>query len=131
MKISSLAIDKSKEEEGVWQDIGEGAKLLVARSGNNKYQDFLRQQIKPHQNRLRRNSLPDDVLEDITLRAMAKFILLGWSGILDDDEKEIEYSEEKAKELMRDFPEFKDIVSSLASDFESFKLEQEEEILGN
>lgn len=131
MKISSLAVDKKKEEEGVWSDIGEGAKILVARSGNSKYQECLRLSIRPHQNRLRRNSLPDDVLENLTINAMSRHILLDWSGILDDQNEPITHSIEMAKDLLTDYPEFREIVSSASSDFESYKLEQIEEISGN
>lgn len=129
MKIKEFATNKKAEIEGVWQEIGQGAKVKVARAGNVKYSEYVRKLSKPYMNRYRRRMIPEDIAEKITIRAMSRFILLGWEGIEGEDGNHIQYSEQKAIELLTEYPDFRELVASLADDITLFQLEAEGEVV--
>ena len=62
---------------------------------------------------------------EIQNKALARYILLGWRNLTDDDDNSIPYSEEKAYELLCD-PEnfdFRKIVVALSGEQEVFRKE--------
>ena len=132
MKLNAFATNTEKEVNGVWHDIGEGAKVLVARSGNKKYQAELRREMKPYRNRLNRNDpTMEPIAEKILIRVIAKTILLDCEGIEDDDGKLIKYDTAKGVEMLTDYPELRDIISGLSDDLASYQDEFEEEVVKN
>ena len=118
--------NKNAEIDGVWQDIGEKVKVKVARIGNPQYQKAFRKITKPHKQALRRGSLNDEVADKLLIKAMAKSILLDWSG-LEEDGKPVPYSYENAVRLLTDYRDFRDDVSDFANDMESFRAEEDKE----
>lgn len=129
MKISEFATDKTAEVEGVWQEIGLGAEVKVARAGNPKYTEYLRELSKPYRARLRRRDIPQDIAEAITIKALAKYVLLDWKGITDDDENEIPYSVEVAEQYLREYDDFRELISILADDMTLFQIQSDEEVV--
>lgn len=129
MKISEFATNKTAEVEGVWQEIGLGAEVLLARAGNPKYTDYIRQLAKPYRTRLRRREIPEDIAERITVKALAKFVLLDWKGIKDDSDEEIPYSVEKAEDFLTNYPDFRELISVCADDMSLFQTEADGEVV--
>lgn len=126
-----FATDTIAENEGVWEEIGDGAKVLVARVGNKKWESAMERLRKPHLKKLRRRGrLSDDVAEKITIEAMADAVLLDWEGIEEDGE-EIAYSKESATRFLTDYPEFRNMVYAIAADAELFRQELLEDAAGN
>lgn len=99
------ALDTAKAEEGVEVPFGDDGFIIVAHAKNKNFRRELQQLLKPHQRRYQRGTLPDHVLEECTLKAVSKHVLLGWRGITVNGEP-VEYSPEKAFEFMKEFPEF-------------------------
>lgn len=128
MKISRFATDLGLEEEGVWVDIGEGAQLKVARVGNPRYRSRVRELSKPYKRQIRADILPEDMSDEIVLRAFSETILLDWKGIEDDNGEPIPYSHENAYELLKGLRDFRTLVADVAQEQETFRrVEAEEE----
>ena len=121
MKVSRFATDLTLEEEGVWVDIGEGAKLKVARVGNPNYQKRIRQLRAPYRSQIRQKSLPEDVSDKLVIQAFSECILLDWEGLEDDKGKPIKYSQENALELLTNLKDFRALVGEIAMEHETFR----------
>ncbi len=121
--LKDYATDKTKEEEGVWEDLGEGARVKVGRMNNKKYTNETDKILRPHRRSLRRGTLSDEVIENAMLKSMAKFILLDWEGLTLNGE-DIEYSYENCLKILTDYPEFRDQITEIATSFELFKAEE-------
>jgi len=128
MKISSFATDLDLEENGVWVDIGDGARLKLARIGNPAYTKLQRELAKPLRQQLRRNSVPQDKLLDIQLQLLSRTVLLDWEGLEDDKGKKIKYSTENAFQLMRDLKDFRRLVEETADEQATFARIEAEEV---
>lgn len=130
MDLKQFKLDKKAEKEGIWVEIGDGAKIKVARLGNPAYQGAIRRMGKPFARQMRHGGVDTDVLEGITRRAMARHILLDWEG-LEVDGEAVEYSEKNALKLLTDYSAFYDLVSECAADNELFRADAQEEARGN
>lgn len=112
--------DKTLENEGVWQDIGDGARVLVARINNKAYSDELKRLSVPHKIAIRNDRLSDEVWLQILIEVTAKTLLLGWSGI-EYDGKPLPYSTDNSMKILTEFKDFRDSISGLATSMELFK----------
>ena len=136
MKLSEFRTDSERDINGVWEDIPpeeEGDKplrLKVARLDNPKFvaaqSHFGRSLI-----RALRTGAGFAKAEEVTFRAYARAILLGWEGLIDDSGKEIPYSESMAYKIMSTHRKFFKTVQDLAEDQERFRAEAVEEEAGN
>ena len=115
--------DPKKELEGVWEDIREGCKFLIARFGNKNFQTKLTNLLKPHRQAMRRNTLADDIYESCVSMAAAQYILLGWEGMY-EGEAELVYSKEEAKRLFDAYPDFREQILDLSNALNLFKTEE-------
>ena len=134
MKLSKFQTDGTKEVDGVWVDIGDGARVLVARIGNPKYRDYYQRATKPYRRQIRTDTLAQDIAEKLYTQALAETILLGWEGLLDSDSKEIRWSRAKALEVLTDYKDFRDLVAEIAQEQDQYRTEEVEatkEALGN
>ena len=127
MKISKFATDLDLEEKGTWVDIGEGGQILVARIGNPAYREKMRHLSKPYQSQIRQGTLPEDLNDEIFLKAIVETILLDWKGIEDDNGKEIKYSKDAAMKLLLGLRDFRDLVIEIARSQATFRREEIEE----
>lgn len=117
--------DARLEAEGVWVDLGEGARIKVARAGNPANRKMLQRMMEKHRVTLRSRNLPEDVLERITIQVMAETILLGWENIEERGEP-VPFSVENAERLLGAYRDFRDQVAALAADMALFRGESEE-----
>ena len=124
--------DRSAETEGAWVDLGDGAKVLVARFNNPAHEKAIRRLQKPYKSILNSGrQLPKDVADDITVKSMVEAILLGWEGMTDRDGAVLPYTQANADKLLRDLPDFRNTVASLALTAETFRLEALQDAEGN
>lgn len=132
MDFSEFKVNNTAAEGGVWVEHDEETKFLIARLGNKKFQNLFNKMMAPHQRQFSAGKLALDKQTEIMCRCMAKTILLGWDGLCMDG-KALEYSEEKAYELlsMPGAEEFRDLITSYAQDAEIFRNEQVEEKVKN
>lgn len=128
--IKNFATDKDKELEGVWEDLGQGARVLVARAGNRNFAAGYGA-IPSGVRRLLEKDALDPAAADATLcKLLAETILLGWEGML-EGEKEVKYSKEVAAEMLVKYPDFRQFIWDLANDFQRFHDEAKNETLKN
>jgi hypothetical protein len=126
LKESYGFTDKELEESGVEVELGDGAFITVRRSNNKKFVKLLQSLRKPYERRIQRGTMDQKVLDDLTRKAVAKEVLIGWRGIKLDG-KEVKYSPEKAEELLKQFEEFQEDVLFAANTRETFRAEVVEE----
>lgn len=122
--------DQSKERDGVWHDMGEGMKMLIARIGNPNYQKRFQALSKPHRRALRRGTLSDDIAEQLLIRCLAETIVLGWEGV-EEKGKEIPHSVDNAVRVLTDYPDLRNYVNDIANEMEGYKADEDEEAIDN
>lgn len=125
-----FATDEKSELEGIWEDVAEGAKVLVARVGNKEYTERFRRLGKGLQRQLDRGTLPEDKQAAILISILADTILLDWEGFADEG-KPIQYSKENAKTMLKKYPDFRQFVWEVANDAENYRVKNREDDLGN
>ena len=125
-----FATDEKSELEGIWEDVGEGAKVLVARVGNKEYTERFRRLGKGLQRQLDRGTLPEDKQAAILISIIADTILLDWNGFADEG-KLLPYSKESAKLMLKKYPDFRQFVWDIANDAENYRVKNREDDLGN
>lgn len=131
MKLSQLAVDTGKSEDGVWFEYPhfEGVSFLIARMGNSSFSDYLQKHRKLSRT-LRSDS---EMMDTLTKKAVAETVLLNWRGIEDDNGEPLQYTPEIGFETFQNEsmqPVYSFILQS-ASDMEAFQVEEEQEDTGN
>jgi hypothetical protein len=126
-RLSDFKVDPVKESEGVWVELNDGLALLIAGAENPAYRKYRQKLLHPHIRELRTKQLSTDELEDLTKRAMARCILLGWRNLEEDDGTPIEYSEANSLKILRESRELFTLVSEIARDQDRFRRELNKE----
>ena len=126
MKISAFKTDRTRENQGVWVPIGDGARLLVARLNNEYYKQVFLNASRPFKTQVRTGTISEDQAEQILRECYSKAILLDWDGLQDDEGTDIPYSQEKAYELLG-IADFRALVEELAGTRELYRKEELEQ----
>lgn len=115
MELKNFKTDKDKEEKGVWEELGDGCSVLIARHGNpamlkaySKYPRLLRQ-------RLENGQADDEESASILSKVVADTILLDWKG-LKEDGKEIAYSKEECVRVLTEYPDVRAMILEMAQE---------------
>ena len=119
-----FATDKNLENEGIWEDLGGGARIKVARSGNENYTKRFSELMKPHRRAIKRNTMSDKKAEKILIKVLAETILVDWEGIMEDG-VEIAYSVENAIRILTEYKDFRDIVIDVSEAMENYKIRED------
>jgi len=121
MKLSDFKYNENLAETGIWVTIDEGAKIKISKLNHPKYRALVNQLRKPYRSyEVAKRELPDEVVRNITVEACAREILRDWSGITDDNGKDIPFTLEGAKEALR-IDAFLSMVLGFASDDNLFR----------
>ena len=124
--FAQFATDETLEENGTWFQIGGGARVLVARSGNRKYGKMLTQAVERNKKALDLNDdAADKLSEEIMISVLAETILLGWEDISFKGEV-LEYNVANAKKLLA-VKDFRKAIAQFADDVSAFKFKETEE----
>ncbi|MCP3684779.1 MAG: hypothetical protein GY861_19090 [bacterium] len=118
--------DKEKEEKGIWEDFGNGCRVLIARSNNPTYKEYFKRISKPYRKQILRGTLPEEKGDALMIKAMAKAIILDWENLMEDGAK-VEYNLKEAIRVLTKYPDFKDAVSEVAQTAEAYKVDLDEE----
>lgn len=127
--FSAFATDNTVEQEGTKTQLPNAGDTLfiVARMPNKNYSKLIQKQVK--MNRAVLDSKGDaaaKMSDSILINVMAKTVLLGWEGEITYNGKKYAYSEDAAKMLLA-HNDFRETVSKVASDMDTFKLVKDEE----
>ena len=112
-----FAVNTSAEEEGIWEDLGKGAGLLVASIRNKRFRAMFEALPELVQKRASRNTADED--RELMSPIMAKTLLLYWRGIADEG-KELSYSVENASAYLLKYPRFYELVSKISQNDDRF-----------
>lgn len=128
--FAQFATDESKEESGVWVEIGGDAELLIARAGNKKYNKMIAREYEKNKKALDlKGDAADALSEQIMIKVMASTILLGFKNIIWKG-KEAQYSVALAEEMLK-VKDFRKLVAGYSETQEQYKIEAEEEVAKN
>ena len=122
--------DKQKELEGTWEEVGGGARILIARVGNPNFAKAFRQLPRSVRRLLDMGSLPESQGEDLLADLMANSIILNWDGFSDEG-KALPYNKANVKKMLIKYPDFREFIWQLASDRQLFQEEEEEQASKN
>ena len=116
MRLSEMAVDVKLQEEGEWFDhpIFEGVRVCVRSVHSEAYKRRNRQllnRLPPRSVRKRGDSV--EAFEEIQLRLLAEAALVGWTGVDGEDEEPLEFSPEKAAEILKK-PEYRKFAAGIA-----------------
>jgi hypothetical protein len=111
--IRDTKTNHSAETEGVWVDYQSGSRLLLARFENEKAQTYRIESFRENESVIKGKDLvkADEKAREISTKALAKFVLLGWEGIVDDNGEAVPYSEELAYHYLTESRDFaRDVI---------------------
>lgn len=104
--------DKNVEKEGIVLNYGKNSKgadieIRIARAGgaNVQYAKLLEVKTKPYRRQIQNETLDNDVAEKITKEVYAKAVVMGWTGVEDENGKPLEFSSENCIKLFDDLPD--------------------------
>lgn len=123
MDFKSFATNQELENQGTWHELGEGAKIKVARYGNKNFSKAFQQLYKPHAGL---KKIPDEKAEEILIKTFAKTILVGWEGFKYYG-KDLPYTEENAEKVLKELPDLRDLVADLSKQAEYYKIQEVEQ----
>lgn len=99
--LASLKVDEQKAKDGIWFDYLGGSRLLIAKSGSVAYSKWLSNFMKENETLIKSGTEEGDKkAEEGVVEAVARFELIGWEGIADEEGHDLPYSVEKAKEYL-------------------------------
>ncbi len=114
------------EEHGVWEEVGDGAKLLVARTNNPAYVRAYRRIPRGIRRQFEAGTLSESMSDGIICGIMAKTVLLDFKNLAIGG-KALKYSEEAAKKILADYPDFRELVWQIANETQRFHEDSVEE----
>ena len=130
-KESLWETNEDLEVGGVWIDGPGDFKIKVGRIGNTKYDAYLAKIGKSVRMKARHSDVKGKAVEDLAKRAIARYVILDWKNLVDDEGNDVPCSEEKALQMLRDHREFYRFILEAANDELLFKNEEDEDTEGN
>lgn len=121
-----FSTDPTLETEGRWAPISRDAKVLVARSGNERFVRKMKELTTKNSFDFKDESEENaKLLDELFIEAMADTILKGWSGMTKDG-AEYPYSRENAIAALR-IKDFRKKINELADNAAEYRTKQDEE----
>lgn len=122
--------DPEKEKGGVPLEYGinsrkEKVTFTVAREGgrNIQYQKIAEQIFKPYRRQIQHNQIDPQVLEELLAQVYSKTVVKGWSGVEDENDQPMAFSEANCLKLLTDLPVVFDAIKEVARDYNQYLLE--------
>jgi len=123
---TEFGTDEKKEIEGVWEDMGDGFSIKIARANNPNYDKWFTRLTKGIKRQLRNDTVPEEKSRAIMIQIMAKTILLDWKGMFEDG-KEVKYSEKEAVRVLTEYKDFRTTITEMSSSITLFRMEEDED----
>jgi hypothetical protein len=132
-KLSQIKTDTDKAEKGVWQHYALDIQLCIASINNTAYKRERSRVLKPYLRRIRSGSMSSEDILEVLKPAVARYLLLDWKNIDDENGQPITYSPEKALELFGDasLSDLYDFVLEVAGETELYRKELLEQAAKN
>lgn len=113
--------DSNLEEDGVWEFFGDGVRVKIRRFSSQFSRNTRKKLEKPHADAIRRNSVPESVLEDILDKQIAWGVIADWEGVSDDEGNPLAATDQNKLAIIKALPEFRDEVFAFAIGRDNFK----------
>jgi hypothetical protein len=121
MDIKKLfGTDRKAEEVGVWVDIGQGARVKVARETSVRYREKLRDVLRPYRGAITAGALDDKQSQALFAKAAAGTLLLDWAGI-EDNGIPVAFDLDAAERLLTAYPDFYRTIESFSKEASLFR----------
>lgn len=122
LNIFSMATDKDVASKGVEKDWN-GAKVRVARANNPEYMKYLSNEFDKCRAAIEaQNKHADEVASEIYKEAFIRFVLVGWSGFVDDEGKEFKYNLKNAREVYDRVPDLVRDVTVISAEDANYRV---------
>lgn len=135
---TTFKTDENLETSGVDLDYGMNSKgkpmlIKVARAGgsNKAFQKAMAAKTRPLQRQIQTNTASEEVLTKIIVEVYAETVILGWSGIEDQNDNEMEFSKANVIKLFTDLPDLFADVRQQAQEISIFRSELMEAVAKN
>lgn len=112
--------DKSSEIEGIKINYGDFWFQIARAGGSNvAFKETLQRLTAPYKQAMARDILPDDIADELGIKAFVETILLGWGSnehgegnMVGKDNESIPFSQDNATKLFKELPDlFRDLMS--------------------
>jgi hypothetical protein len=124
--FAAFATDEKKEVEGAWFEVpGGDARIKVARSSNPRFAKAVVSAYEKYA-KAPKNDKTTSQQDAEYNRLLAQYVLVDWENISFQKEP-LPYSVSSAERLLT-IREFRLFVQKCSDDFDSFRVEQEEEV---
>lgn len=116
--LSNYRTDPSLKKEGVWIDLGGGARVKIASFDNEDFTAQFRKMVEPYSKM--GQEVPDEEQTRIMVFCTARFVILDWEGIYDGEEQ-LPYTVENAERVLTEIEFFRDRVIAEARKYANFR----------
>jgi RIO-like serine/threonine protein kinase len=133
--------DTKVERDGVIIEYAPGVEIRIARAGgSNKYFSKVMQRLaKPHRRAIQTDSVDEDVLKNIFIKAYAQAIVVDWKGftkdlITHDDadaETDLEFNQDNVEAVLQAQPNLFTDIQKASDNISYFRAEINEADSGN
>jgi hypothetical protein len=129
MELGKLKTDAEKTR-GTWVKMDATCQLKLTYTNTTEFKKARADRLKPYRNVIMKtkdfDSIPPGEQESITVGLLVDFVVLDWKGLTLKGAN-VPYSKEKAREILKEFPEFREMVEEAASDISNFREEETKE----
>lgn len=137
MKTNLTALyktDGSFEKDGIWMAVGGGVEFRVRRFGGENsvaVSKAMAKFNKPYAAKMQSNSMTTQELNLVDAQILAEALISDWKGVKDENGVELDCTFENVVSVLADLPELMAALMRNASDFNKFKVEYDQEEVGN
>lgn len=133
VKLSNIATDSAKQQNGVWFPFVADMELLIAAAVSPEWRKYVRETLRPRRKEYRAGRIKEAEMRRLMAPGVAKHLLKGWRGYEDDSGSAVPYSAEHAEQLLlrEDLSHLYDFVVQKSRDYGNFVQLELEEDLGN
>ena len=128
MAFNIHAVDKKAQKSGVWTAF-EGSEFLIASTSSSAYQKRVAVLRKPLAKQIDKGTVDPDDLINMLCTALSEHILLDWKGVEGDKNVEIDYTQYRGLEAMKDNDDFREFVSDFGSTQANYEQEFKDEVV--
>lgn len=129
---STYETDQSAETDGVWVDLGPELKVKLRRFSCPQAKTVRKRLETPYAGTIRAGgSIPDEVMEGITIQIIAEAIIVDWEGATDREGNPLPNTTAAKLQVLNDLPDFRNQIAAIALDRDTFKKELDEDAVKN
>ena len=117
------------EKQGIDLQLGDDISFRLARAGgsNSRFSKLLGDKLKPYRRQIDNGTMDDAVAAKIMAEVYADTIVLGWSGVTDEQGNQLAFNRDNCVKLFTDLPELFRVVQEEAGRLSNFRSAEREE----